>query len=140
MSQTLAFPLSREHRMAPDFVCTVDADGDGREWVRVAGELDIATAPWLEQVLLHVERRARLVVVDLHELTFMDSSGVHVIVDAAIRARRSNRRLKLVGGCSQVTRMLALSEASDVLEIVEPDTLRAPVHGLSRLAEARLAA
>lgn len=140
MSQTLAFPSNFEHVVAREFVCIVDADGDGREWVRVVGELDIATAPWLEQTLLHVERRARLVVLDLREVTFMDSSGVHVIADAAVRARRSNGRLMLVRGCSQVDRMLALSHAADLLEIAEPDTLQALGQLLPTLAEARCVA
>ena len=40
--------------------------------------------------------QARLVVLDLRELTFIDSSGVHAIVSAGIRARKGGRRLVLV--------------------------------------------
>jgi anti-sigma B factor antagonist len=119
MSQTLACQSKLEHAVR-EFVCTIDRDG--RECVRVAGELDIVTAPWLEQALLHVERSARMVVVDLRGLTFMDSSGAHVIMDAAIRARCANRRLMLVRGCSQVDRILALTQVFDIVEIAGSDT------------------
>lgn len=61
----------------------------------------------------------RVLVLDLRALRFMDSSGVHVIVNAAIRARRGKRRLLVVCGPPQVNRRLTLSGASEVLEIVE---------------------
>ena len=61
-------------------------------WVRVTGELDIATAPQLKQTFGHTEDRARRVVLDLRELTFMDTSGVHVIVDASVRATPAGRQ------------------------------------------------
>ena len=42
--------------------------------------------------------QAQLVVLDLRELAFMDSSGVHAIVNASIRARQVGRRLVLLRG------------------------------------------
>jgi anti-anti-sigma factor len=85
--------------------------------------LDLATAPSLEQTLRRAERRARLVVLDLRELTFMDSAGVHVIVNASVRARQARRRLVLVRGPSQVDRVITLAGAADVLEIGDLDTV-----------------
>jgi len=52
--------------------------------VHVAGALDIATSPELERTL--EELNARLVVLDMRELGFMDCAGVHTIVAASRRA------------------------------------------------------
>jgi anti-anti-sigma factor len=104
-------------------------------WVQPVGELDIGTAPALEQALRGAELRARLVMLDLRELTFLDSCGVHVIVYASIRARRAGRRLVLVRGCSQVERVLALTGASEVLESVDLAPGDPAVQALLQLAQ-----
>jgi anti-anti-sigma factor len=84
---------------------------------RVSGELDIATAPRLEQTLRACLQQARWVVVDLHELAFIDSSGVHTIVNASVRARKDGRRLVLVGVPVHVYRVFALTGSADHVEI-----------------------
>jgi anti-sigma B factor antagonist len=50
--------------------------------VRVVGEVDIATAPSLRERLEQVLAPARRVVVDLSEVTFLDSTGLSVLVGA----------------------------------------------------------
>jgi hypothetical protein len=60
------------------------------------GRLDLASVPQLVRTLRHTQLNARLVVLDLRELQLMDSSGVHVIVNASIRARRLGGRLVLL--------------------------------------------
>ena len=72
--------------------------GKDAAWVRATGELDLATAPELERVLDDAQTRARLVVLDLHELEFMDTSGVHVVVAASTYARLAGRRLLVLRG------------------------------------------
>jgi anti-anti-sigma factor len=101
------------------FVCELTGGGLGAAWVHVAAELDIATAPMLERTLRSAELRAGLVVLDLRELTFVDSTGVRVIVYASLRARRNGRRLVLVRGAAQVQRLLALSGALEAVEILD---------------------
>ena len=103
-------------------------------WVRVVGELDpVVTSLVLEQTLRDAELRAPLVVLDLRELAFTDSSGVRVITSASARVARAGRRLVLVRGPAQADRMLALIP-SDVPEIVSPRSGRA---GRSRSFAAR---
>jgi anti-sigma B factor antagonist len=72
--------------------CSWTDGGVDAAWVHVAGELDIATTAQLERALRESQVRARLVVLDLRELAFMDRSGVHAIVNASIRAREVSRR------------------------------------------------
>jgi anti-anti-sigma factor len=137
MPQTLVVPdlaASRPDIPQQALVRSWKDCGSDVAWVQVAGELDIATAPAFEQTLRDAELRARLVVVDLRELTFTDSCGLHVISRASIRAQRAGRRLVLVRGPSQTDRLFALA-TSDVLEIVDLDPGEPVVQVLLQLAQ-----
>ena len=46
----------------------------------LAGELDMATRPILEEAVRPVLRACDTLVLDVSELTFMDSSGIHCLV------------------------------------------------------------
>ncbi len=120
MSQSPLDPLPpRTDVLPPPFECSSTSGGLYAAWVRVAGELDIATTPQLERTLRGPEAQAQLVVLDLTEVASIDSSGVHAIVDASVRARRDGRRLIFLRGSSSVDRMLALTEVADEVQLGE---------------------
>jgi anti-sigma B factor antagonist len=96
----------------PDSVC-----------VHVAGELDIATAPGLEVALWDALLATRLVVLDLRDLAFIDSSGVHAVIDASNWARRTARRLVILRGPAHVDRIFKLARAFEELEFARTDSL-----------------
>jgi anti-sigma B factor antagonist len=85
----------------------------------VRGDIDLATAPALREVLLPVlERDSGPVVIDLSEVPFMDSTGVHVLIDTFRRLRPQNRRLAIA--CredGQIHRLLALTGVLDALPV-----------------------
>ncbi len=121
-------------RSAPTpFVSRQSGGGLGAAWVYVAGELDVATAPQLEQTLREAQSEARLVVLDLRELTFVDSAGVHVIVDAGIRARRAGCRMIAVRAPSQVDAVFTLIGVTEDVEIFDLDPAQPPVQALLQL-------
>ena len=91
----------------------------------VSGELDIASAPELEQVLdqIHPEQ-TKLVIVDLRELEFMDSTGLSIIVRAHQRLSEHDCELTLVQGPPQVQRLLDLTGVAERLRLgAEPGEL-----------------
>ena len=55
-------------------------DGTG---LKLVGELDVATAPRLIEAVHDTSITARPVTLDLAELTFVDSSGIHAILTLA---------------------------------------------------------
>jgi anti-sigma B factor antagonist len=120
------------HARPPAFACSCANGGLDAAWVRVAGELDIATTPRLVRTLRETQLQARLVVLDLGELEFMDSSGVHAIVNASIRARRLGRRLILLRGRPSVDRVFALTGSSGEVEIGDVDVVEPLVQTLQR--------
>jgi anti-sigma B factor antagonist len=114
----------------PPFGCSWWIGGWDAAWVQVAGELDLATSPRFRETLGEAERAARLVVLDLRELSFIASSGVHVILDVAGDARRKGGRLLIVRGPAQVDRMLKLMEVCMQVLILDLDSPGLP-HALS---------
>jgi anti-sigma B factor antagonist len=93
----------------------------GRLVVRPCGELDLATAPDLEKLVLGRLADRTAVVLDLRGLTFMDSSGVRVLVAAHARAADGGGELTVVrperGGA--VDRILEVSGIEQALPLVD---------------------
>ena len=110
------------HR-AGDRVSTLDVQhetNDGTATIRLAGELDIATADELQRALSELQAPGGpdCIRLDLTGLRFMDSTGLRLIVTSDIRLRREGRELVLVRGPEQVQRVfrLALLEERLVFE------------------------
>jgi anti-sigma B factor antagonist len=67
------------------------------ELARVAGEVDASNVDDLSQRLLaSVSNQARALVIDLRETSYIDSSGISLIFDAAARLRNRRQQLRLV--------------------------------------------
>ncbi len=75
------------------------------------GELDLASAPGLEQQLRDAQTAApRRVVVDLSRLDFIDAAGLHVLLDARARMLEAGRVLLLRRGPRAVQRVFELTD------------------------------
>jgi anti-sigma B factor antagonist len=125
MSRTQALSGSTPELSAPPaaFECSsVNGDPDAA-CVHATGELDIATTPRLELVLRDALLGARLVVLDLRDLAFIDSTGIHAIVNASIRARQGARRLVILRGPANVDRIFKLTGTLEQLEFAHADSL-----------------
>ena len=85
-----------------------------------AGELDVATAAAVQKRLLErpPEPGAQLVL-DLGEVTFMDSTGIRLILQAREHALRHGGELRLVRGPEPVMRVLELVGLDEQLDIVD---------------------
>jgi len=115
-------PARQRCRYPPTpFACSWTKDADDVAWVRLAGELDIATSPQLERALNEAQGEARLVVADLRGVAFAACSAVQALADADARARQESRRLVILRGPPHVDRVFALSGVCDVVEVVDHD-------------------
>ena len=88
----------------------------GRVLVALSGELDVSSAPELERCLSELEAESHSdVVLDLSELSFVDSAGISVLVKAKHQAEAKGRQLVLRGPPPQVQRIFAVIGISDWL-------------------------
>ena len=89
-----------------------------RVTVRAVGEIDLASVPQLEQPLVELlDSGFGQIVLDLRDVTFMDSSGVRVLITAHQLAQDRGANLSIVVGTSRVRRTLELSGAIDYLGV-----------------------
>lgn len=101
---------------AMPFRVSVVRSGD-RAVVRLAGELDCASAPELERALgeLLAGNRPSVVVVEAGRLSFTDVVGAGLLIDTADRLAPAGQLVIRDAG-RQVTRVLTLLERTDLLD------------------------
>lgn len=102
-----------------EFELTTEAQDDGTR-IRVRGELDIASAPRLEQELRALGGSAT-VLLDLREVTFLDSSGLRAVIVGSREAADAGRRLIVVPGEGQAARVIEMAQVGDHLELAGGD-------------------
>jgi anti-sigma B factor antagonist len=95
-------------QVTPEFTAGVRFEGDCAVLV-LEGELDLGVRGPARDAL-DGTRDARVVVIDLRGLTFMDTSGIHLLLEARAQCRASGRMLLVVPGPAPVQRGLAALE------------------------------
>ncbi|HKO29223.1 MAG TPA: STAS domain-containing protein [Solirubrobacteraceae bacterium] len=99
---------------------------DGVIVIALEGEVDLRAAPELEQTLNRVSATgASSIVVDLDRVSFMDSAGVHVLLQFSL-SRGSGPRLALTRGSRQVQRLFEITGVERYLPFVPSPGLVGP--------------
>ncbi|MFJ5899545.1 STAS domain-containing protein [Streptomyces sp. NPDC093064] len=81
---------------------------DGSCVVALAGEVDLDCSAQLRDALLSCPETAPGTVVDLRDVTFMDSSGINALIAAHRAAQAGGTRLRLAAPQEAVLRVLQL--------------------------------
>jgi anti-anti-sigma factor len=82
----------------------------------ISGEMDIASVPWLrEALLLAIRRHGPAISVDLHEVTFLDCSGINVLLATARRARLEGGWMRVVRPSAKAWHIITLLGLQHVL-------------------------
>jgi anti-sigma B factor antagonist len=86
--------------------------------VALAGELDGATAPFLVRTLVEVNQTlAGDLVLDITQLTFVDSTGLSVFVSQQKQLSATGRKLVIYGPTAMTRRLFQITGLEDVLTI-----------------------
>jgi anti-sigma B factor antagonist len=90
-------------------------------WViELAGEVDLYTAPELKQELIRIiDSGAKVVVVDLEETTFIDSTTLGVLLGAVKRLRPAGGSLLLVCSDRNIRKIFEITLLDRVFSIFE---------------------
>lgn len=105
---------------------------DGAIRLLLTGELDRASSPLAEQCVALAQEDHESVIVDLKDLRFMDSSGIHVFLRAATHARNTGDRIQVVNSHKH-SRLFTLCGAGFLLEklgSLRPGSLAGQVGGV----------
>ncbi len=101
---------------------TVDIDrGAAQTVIKLVGELDFATAPRVRAAVEAVrDESPHAIVIDLSGLTFMDSTGIHVIIWACAANRSADSpTVSLRRGAAAVQRVLEVAGIEDRLPFLD---------------------
>ena len=95
-------------------------EGDGATHLILRGELDLSTVEKVEEELRRAEgAEPETVVLDLRELTFLDSTGLRTIVKADQRAKEAGKRFVVGKGPDTVHRVFTITRLDERLEMVD---------------------
>lgn len=108
-------------QLAHPWVFHVDARVE-RDQVTVIprGELDLATIAPLETELVCARSTGRAVVLDLRQLTFMDSSGLHLLLRFDAEARSHGQSFAIIDVEGPIARLLTIAGVRDHLRHAKP--------------------
>ncbi len=96
---------------------------DGKVYLEIEGELDVATAQLMDDELARAEATdARAIVVDLSRVEFIDSSGVSALLRAAGRSSSDGYRLQITGDSAQARKLFVLAGVADRLPLTPLDS------------------
>jgi anti-anti-sigma factor len=98
----------------------VSVSRDDEVIVALRGEVDLATAPRLEaELALGPVQDARMVLVDLERVDFMDLSGLRPLV-MLVNPRRPGHRVSITTGPPSLQRLLDLTGLRRHFNVVAP--------------------
>ncbi|MBS1868341.1 MAG: STAS domain-containing protein [Actinobacteria bacterium] len=86
----------------------------------LSGELDFATADAVQARLAELRDAGAATVLDLDRLTFMDSTGIRLVLTACEDAERGGWSFRVTRGSERVQRVLEAAQVSDRLPYDEP--------------------
>ena len=106
---------------APGFEITVVATHDpGQVCARLSGELDIAVVPVARDRIAELKREGRELVLDFRGLSFIDSSGLNLVLELAADSTRDGWNLSLIPGSTVVQRIFQLTGTEERLPFRSP--------------------
>jgi len=98
---------------------TVEPLEDAR-LMRAVGEIDQSTVEALRSELESARQEAATVVLDLSDVTFIDSSGLRLLLEASRGAVVDGWPFFIVRASAAVQRLIEVSGTADLLALVEP--------------------
>ncbi|MGH9401271.1 MAG: STAS domain-containing protein [Terriglobia bacterium] len=100
---------------------TAIRERSGTTIVDVTGDIDMGTSPNLRKALLESLKETPRLVVNLREVRYVDSSGIASLVEVLKEARKTGKRLVLIGLNAAVHEVLQLTRLTKIFEIRETE-------------------
>ena len=95
-----------------------ESETEGTAVLAVQGEVDVSTAPELRERLLALAEAGRTVaVVDLSDVSFVDSTALGVLVSGVKRLRSAGGDLRLVVTQPRISKVFEITGLNDVFRI-----------------------
>ncbi len=103
------------------------SEQQGASVVAFTGEIDLESSPAAREILLKCLESSDKVIVDLSEVTYIDSSGVASLVEALQAAKKNGGHFSLAAVSEPTRRVLELARLDKVFTLY--DTVDAGLNG-----------
>jgi anti-sigma B factor antagonist len=90
---------------------------DGCMVVFAVGEIDLATSPTLQEALVEAVESRRNLVVDLSAVSFLDSTGLGVLIRTRKRIAATHKSMSLVGPTGMVGKVLRITGIDQAIPV-----------------------
>lgn len=102
---------------------TVDDKGSAKV-VRPYGKIDILTSSELRSALGELtKKKVMKVIVDLAQVTYLDSSGLATLLEALKNLKEYEGKLQLANVPDRILKVLSLMKLDLIFEIIEDNTI-----------------
>jgi anti-anti-sigma factor len=105
--------LGVEHEQASFFLEGMD----GCTVVFAVGEIDLATSPILREALVEALESRRHLVVDLSAVSFLDSTGLGVLIRTQKQIAATHQSMSLVGPTGMVAKVLRITRIDEAIPV-----------------------
>lgn len=85
--------------------------------VTLSGEIDLETSPQARQIMLDTVDQSETVLIDMKAVTYIDSSGIAILVETFQRAKKKGRQVVFICLNPAVVRVLTLARLDKVFAI-----------------------
>ena len=104
--------------MPPEFAITEQASHAGHHVIAARGEIDLFTAPELKQVLTEaIESGQHRLVIDLSDVSFLDSTALGVLIGAVKRLRSRGGALAIVNTEASIAKTFEITGLDQIFTI-----------------------
>ena len=90
--------------------------------IAVTGEIDLATATLLSRAIHDASRRCRRVIIDMADTTFIDSSGLHTLVQAKRDLGPAHKTLALRSVNPNIRRAFEITGVDQLMTLLPDPT------------------
>lgn len=113
--------MANPNNKAQGLIKQIRNDGDN-VILDLAGDVDMHSSPALREELLKVVNRgAQVIVINLQDVEFMDSSGLATLVEALQLTRKQKSKLKLINLCHRVRSIFEIARLDVIFEIFDSE-------------------
>jgi anti-sigma B factor antagonist len=103
-----------------EFRLDVESRGDGCAALRVAGEVDVYTAPHIREQVRDLAAKGTVhLIADLGQVEFIDSSGLGALIGGLRRVREDDGSLVLVISTRRILRVFQLTGLTKAFTIYD---------------------
>lgn len=95
-------------------------DMQGYKVLCLSGEIDVYSAPQFKQAVVSIlDGDQQHLIVDMHDVRYMDSSGFGILLSAVKRLRPMGGTVNLVGCASPIDRVLHITKLDAIFALYE---------------------